>query len=49
MGDEGGEKSGGFRFLEDGDGPLAGDERLVVGADQNLCALGDRVTHQKFG
>src|SRR5579863_10680299 len=43
-----GEKSGGFGFLENGDRPFAGDERLVVGADKNLCALGDRVADQKF-
>src|SRR5580704_319890 len=49
VGDEAGEKSGGFGFPEYGDSPFAGDERLVVGADQNLRALGDGVPHQKFG
>ena len=32
-------QSGRFGFLEDGDGPLGGDERLVVGADQHLRSL----------
>src|SRR5580704_12082623 len=29
------DKPGGFGFFENGDRPFAGDERLVVGADQN--------------
>src|SRR5580658_1859214 len=49
VGDEAGDESGGFGLLEDGYGPLAGDERLVVGADQNLRALGDGVADQEFG
>ena len=49
VGDETGDESGGFGLFEDGYCPFAGDQRLVVGADQNLCALGDGVAHQKFG
>src|SRR6202020_487787 len=49
VGNEAGDESGGFGFFEDGAGPFAGDERLVVGADQNLTALGKSVTHKKFG
>ncbi len=47
VGNEAGDESRGFGFLEDGDGPFAGDQRLVVGADQNLCALGDGVADQR--
>ena len=47
--DETGDQSGGFGLFENGYRPFAGDQRLVVGADQNLCALGDGVAHQKFG
>ena len=43
VGDEAGDESGGFGFFENGYGPLAGDQRLVVGADQNFCALGDGI------
>ena len=49
VGDESGNQSGRFGFLHDGDGPLGGDERLVVGADQHLRALLQRVAHQGFG
>ena len=48
VGDEAGDESGGFGFLEYGDGPLAGDERFVVGADENFCALGEGVANQEF-
>ena len=48
VGDESSEQSRGFRFPENGDGPLAGDEWLVVGADQNLRALIESVAHQDF-
>jgi len=48
VGDEGGDESGGFGFFEDGDRPFTGDERLIVGADQNLRALGDGVAHEEF-
>ena len=40
VGNEPGDKSGGFGFLEYCDGPFACDQRLVVGADQNFRALG---------
>ena len=46
---EAGDKSRGFGFFEDGYRPFAGDERLIVGADQNLRALGDGIADQKFG
>src|SRR5258708_3675661 len=49
IGDEAGDQSGGFGFFEYGYGPLAGDERLVVGADQNLRTLLDCFAHQNFG
>ena len=48
VGNEPGEQSCGFRFFENGDGPFAGDEWLVVGADQNLRALIESVAHQGF-
>src|SRR4051812_4656680 len=37
--DETGHQPGSARFLEYGDSPLAGDQRLVVGANHDLCAL----------
>ena len=46
VGDEAGDESGGFGWFENGYGPFAGDERLVVGADENLCALGERILHK---
>ncbi len=46
---ESGDQSGGFGLFEDGYRPFAGDQRLVVGADQNLRALRDGIAHQKFG
>ena len=46
---ESGDEAGGFGFFENGDGPFAGDERLVVGADQNFCALIKGVADQRFG
>src|SRR5208283_5400018 len=49
VGNEAGEKPRGLGLFEDGNRPLAGDERLVVGADQNLCALRNGVAHEKFG
>ncbi len=39
VGDESGKKAGGLGFFENCDRPFAGDERLVVGADQNFRAL----------
>src|SRR6202008_544883 len=41
-----GDQAGGPGFLHDGDRPLSGDERLVVGTHQNAGALANRVTHQ---
>ena len=49
VGDESGDESGGFGFFENCDRPLAGDERLVVGADENFRALIERVANQSFG
>src|SRR5712691_1611318 len=49
VGNKTGDESGGFGFFEYGYGPLAGDERLVVGADQNLRTLLDCFAHQNFG
>ena len=39
VGDEAGDEPRRFGLLENGDGPLAGDQGFVVGADQNLRAL----------
>src|SRR5260370_28226623 len=36
-------------LFENRDGPLAGDQRLIICADQNFCALGKRVFDQQFG
>src|SRR5208283_2689277 len=49
VGNEAGDKARSFCFFENGDCPLAGDQGLVVGADQNLRALSDGVAHQMFG
>ena len=37
-----------LRFLEDGDGPLTGDQRLVVGADEDPGAETDGVSHHRL-
>ena len=39
-------KPGGSGLFENCDGPFAGDEWLVVGADYNFRALIERVAHQ---
>ena len=49
IGHEGGEQAGLASFAKNGDGPLAGDERLVVGADYNLGALGKCVLDEQRG
>jgi hypothetical protein len=48
VGDESGDEAGGFGLFEDGDRPLAGDERLVIGADNDLRALIERIVDQGF-
>src|SRR5712692_11124310 len=37
------------RFLEDGHGPLARDQRLVVGADNDPASLADGIANQFCG
>ena len=49
VGNESGEQAGGFGFFENRDRPFAGDQRLVVGADQNFRALIEGVADQCFG
>ena len=49
VGNECREQSRGFGFFENSDRPFAGDQRLVVGADQNLRALRECIAHQRFG
>src|SRR6266568_2842848 len=44
--DESGFEAAGSGFLEHGDGPLAGDQRLVVSADEGLRALAQCVADQ---
>jgi hypothetical protein len=48
IGDEGGEQTCGFRLFENGDGPFAGDQRLVVGADHGFRALSEGFFDQRF-
>jgi len=48
VGDESREKSGGFRFFENCDSPFAGDERLIIGADENFRALIKGVAHERL-
>ena len=48
VGDEAGDESGGFGCYEYGDGPFAGDEWFVVGADENFCALGEGFADESF-
>jgi len=43
-----GQKAGRASLLEDGYRPFAGDEGFVVGADDHLCALQQRVFDQDF-
>ena len=35
------------RFAKDGDGPFHGDERLVVGGDDELCTLAQRILNER--
>jgi len=49
VGDEPGDESGGLGFFKNSDRPLAGDERLVVGADDNFRSLRDGIAHKMFG
>ena len=48
VGDESGKKSGGLSFFENRDRPFAGDQRLVVGADQDFCALIESILYQSL-
>ena len=47
VGDEAGDEALLARFLEDRDRPLRGDERLVVGGDDDLRALAQRVLDER--
>src|SRR5450631_130792 len=49
VGNESGQQAGAFRLLKDCYGPFAGDQRLIVGADQNLRALVEGIANQGFG
>ena len=44
--DEAGHQADGASLLEDRDRPLAGDQRLVVGADDDLGALREGIFNQ---
>jgi hypothetical protein len=48
VGDEPRKKPGGLGFFENCDRPFAGDERLVIGADQNFRALIKGVTYESL-
>ena len=41
-------ETGRLRFLEHRDRPLAGDQRLVVGADDDARALPQRIADERF-
>ncbi len=45
VGNESRDESGGFRFLENRNRPLGGNQRLVVGAHQHLRPLSKGVLH----
>src|SRR5215469_1842338 len=49
VGNEGSQQSGVTGFLEDRHRPFAGDQRLIVGAHQNLGALLKSLLHQSLG
>ena len=49
VGNKSGEQAGGFRLFENCDRPFAGDQRLVISADQNSCALVEGIADQVFG
>ena len=49
VGNESGEKAGGSCLFENGDRPFAGDQGLIVGADQNSRALIEGVANQRLG
>jgi hypothetical protein len=49
IGHEAGHQSRGLGFFEYCDGPLTGDQGLVVSADQDFCALIECISDQGFG
>src|SRR5258708_29650751 len=48
VGNERGQQSGGLGLFEDGDGPFAGDQRLVVSTDKDFGPLIESLAHQRL-